>query len=447
MINKMLFQLPRLTNSLREPFDVDQAYLQRKIILQTQKKATNSGNPLDESELARKIVHRWEEGEAASVEVRQVYKQFVGAVVELIDGDVPSEEFREVALTAYHLFSSGSVEEDEVDRSLNEKKVELQKVIGHGVSYANVRKVSSLAKKLHQSQPRDSGAVLCSEKAVNGTDDDLEFGDDLVFKAPARFLVDVSLEDVELLGEGSIAPSSSIEGWHDKNGTINYHDTADGRNFNLSWLRDSCELIVRGSTSQLSRDDLAMAICRVLDSDKPGEEIAGDLLDLVGDSAFETVQDLLSHRKELVDAIHHGLSVLKSEKMTSSSQLRMPSYGTQVTVHTESEKQIDKLRRKEEKRNRRGTEYGAESDMSSAGFSSLLQASEKKSAFEDLIGSAQANSLAVTALPQGTVRKHFKGYEEVIIPPTPTAQMKPGEKLVLHLVNILYIFLIIMLYC
>lgn len=70
--------------------------------------------------------------------------------------------------------------------------------------------------------------------------------------------------------------------------------------------------------------------------------------------------------------------------------------------------------------------------MSATGFSSLLEASERKSPFDDLIGSGQG-SLAVTALPQGTVRKHFKGYEEVIIPPTPTAQMKPGEKLVRHI--------------
>lgn len=52
--------------------------------------------------------------------MRQVYKQFIGAVVELIDGDVPSEEFREVVLTAYRLFS-GSVEEGEVDKNINEK--------------------------------------------------------------------------------------------------------------------------------------------------------------------------------------------------------------------------------------------------------------------------------------------------------------------------------------
>jgi activating signal cointegrator complex subunit 3 len=69
--------------------------------------------------------------------------------------------------------------------------------------------------------------------------------------------------------------------------------------------------------------------------------------------------------------------------------------------------------------------------LSTVSFSSLLQASEKRSPFDDLIGSGQGNqSLPVTALPQGTVRKHHKGYEEVIIPPTPAAQMKPGEKLI-----------------
>ncbi|GLT59223.1 hypothetical protein SLA2020_320560 [Shorea laevis] len=58
----MLVQLPRLSSSLRDPVDVDQAYLQRKIILQNNNsKPRRSGNPLDESELARKIVHGWEQ--------------------------------------------------------------------------------------------------------------------------------------------------------------------------------------------------------------------------------------------------------------------------------------------------------------------------------------------------------------------------------------------------
>lgn len=69
--------------------------------------------------------------------------------------------------------------------------------------------------------------------------------------------------------------------------------------------------------------------------------------------------------------------------------------------------------------------------MLAANFSSLLEASENKSPFDGLIGSGEGpHSLPVTALPQGTLRKHYKGYEEVIVPPTPTAQLKPGEKLV-----------------
>lgn len=97
-----------------------------------------------------------------------------------------------------------------------------------------------------------------------------------------------------------------------------------------------------------------------------------------------------------------------------------------MTVQTESEKKIDKLRRKEEKRVRRG-EYGAEGVLSSVNFASLLQASEKKAIFDDIIGSGDS---IITGLPKGTIRTTNKGYEEVKIPPTPTAEMKPGEKLV-----------------
>lgn len=42
------------------------------------------------------------------------------------------------------------------------------------------------------------------------------------------------------------------------------------------------------------------------------------------------VSFVLQHRKELVDAIRHGWSVLKSDMTVSSIQSRMPSYGTQV---------------------------------------------------------------------------------------------------------------------
>ncbi|KAF2312854.1 hypothetical protein GH714_040907 [Hevea brasiliensis] len=302
----MLMQLPRLTNSLRDPFDVDQAYLQRKIILQKHLKHSNTANSLNESELARKIVDRWEE---ASTEVRQAYKHFIGAVVDLIDREVPSEEFRVVALTAYHLFGGpGPGEEDNYHSNILKKKdcfvllldfiffnrSELQKLTGHAVSDANIQRVATLAQRLSSLQPTSPESALVLESHVNGSGSDLEFGADLAFQTPARFLVDVTLEDEE--GEETTGSSSLFQdGWQDHNDCGQNHSADDGGKFNLSWLRDACDQIVRESTSQLSQDDLAMAICRVLDSDKPGEEIASDLLDLVGDSAFETVQDLITY--------------------------------------------------------------------------------------------------------------------------------------------------------
>lgn len=57
----------------------------------------------------------------ASIEVRQAYRQFVGAVVELIDGVVINDEFKEVALAVYRLFGAHGEEEEE-NRSIIAKK-------------------------------------------------------------------------------------------------------------------------------------------------------------------------------------------------------------------------------------------------------------------------------------------------------------------------------------
>ncbi|KAL0384901.1 UNVERIFIED_CONTAM: DExH-box ATP-dependent RNA helicase DExH14, partial [Sesamum radiatum] len=365
-----------------------------------------------------------------SVEVRQLYKQFIAAVVELMGGEVVSDEFQEVALNVYRLFSAAyGSEEDDSDKRILAKRLELQTLIGHTIPDANILNVASLVEKLSALQKKEHGTGYLPELVSEGSEN-LEFGADLVFRPPARFLVDISLEDAEILVEETSTSSSNHERWSDYGASANFHHSVSEGNFDLEWLRDTCDRIIRASSSQLPRDELAMTICRILDSDKPGDEIAGDLLDLVGDSSFETVQDLVMHRKDLVESIHRGLLVLKSDKSTSNTQVRLPSYATQVTVQTESERQIDKLRRKEEKKHRRGTDHGNENELSSLSFSSLLQASEKKNFLDDIVGHGDGTQFAATALPQGTVRKHYKGYEEVTIPPTPTAPMKPGEKLI-----------------
>lgn len=65
------------------------------------------------------LIVKWVFVEAASIELRQAYKQFIGAVVELVDRELPSEEFREVALTVYRLFGG---QEEAFDRNIAEKR-------------------------------------------------------------------------------------------------------------------------------------------------------------------------------------------------------------------------------------------------------------------------------------------------------------------------------------
>ncbi|VAI08394.1 hypothetical protein VPH35_074051 [Triticum aestivum] len=412
----MLAPLPRLTGSLRPHFDADQAYLLRKAALQ----ARALPRPHDEWALARRFVPNWDD---APSDVRQAYKQFIGAVVELLNGEVVSEELQQVAQAVYRLFGT---ESDTTQKPL-QRRNELERLVGYSVQDSVLKKLAQLAQKLHSLQRGSIQEFVQEDTKVVDGDDTSEFGASFDFKAPSRFIIDVTLDDDLPLGSG--VSSSFQEEQHDAS-TTSCNSTAFAGPVDLRWLKDQCDLITRSGGSMLSGDELAMALCRVLRSNKAGDEIAGELLDMVGDGAFEIVQDLLSHRKELGDAIQHGLTILKSEKLSSNNQPKMPTYGTQVTIQTEYERQLDKIKRKEGRRAKRGAENGM-NDFGADDFSSLLLASERKQPFDDMIGTGEGeSSFQVTSLPQGTTRKHMKGYEEVKIPPTPTAPLGPNEKLI-----------------
>lgn len=440
-----LNQLPRLTTKLRASrhqsgyvYDIENAYLERKQILQN-KRCKRSATAVGNSELAQKIVHDWE---TVPVEIRRTYEQFLSAVAELIDGELSTEELHESAGVIYDILHDFDSDSSSSRTTLMNKKESVQRLLGHVASDSSLLKTASLAYRLHKLReeiPVASTAQVgvCMDDGNMKVETEFEFGMDLEFQAPSISPnQDSTEEEIELFTDtGDIANLNGAEMSNLNNVfPLDYGPQLDldNRIVNLRWLKEACDQLVaaRGG-SQVSGDELAMLLCQVLDSDKTGDEIAGEILDMIGDDGFEITQKILQHRKELVDMVHKGLLVLKSEKTSSSS---MPSYGTQVSIQTESGRQMEKLRRKEEKRQlKRGVGYELENGFlnGAAGFSALLNASEKKVGVDNLIGKGDdLQSLPGTALPKGTVRKTYKGFEEVRVPAMETASMKPGEKLI-----------------
>lgn len=155
-------------------------------------------------------------------------------------------------------------------------RLQLQKIVGHDIPDAKLQKVENLVKRLSGLQNNGHGIGYVPERQ-DGSADDLEFGADLVFRPPGRFLVDVPLDDSQfVLEEVSVSPHHG--GLYEHIDPSNYDSLVNGGNFDLAWLRNACDKIVNGSISQLPQDELAMAICRVLDSEKPGDEVSGKCL-------------------------------------------------------------------------------------------------------------------------------------------------------------------------
>lgn len=201
----MLAPLPRLTCSLRAHFDADQAYLLRKAVLQ----ARIPPRPHDEWELARRIVPNWDD---APSDVRQAYKQFIGAVVELLNGEVVSEEFQQVAQSVYRLFGGNVAQFGAAAKPL-EKRNELESLVGYSVQESVLKKLAQFAQKLHSLQGVSIQEFVQEDKKDAAGDDTSEFGASFDFKAPSRFIIDVTLDDDLPFGSGAQAigrPRSSI---------------------------------------------------------------------------------------------------------------------------------------------------------------------------------------------------------------------------------------------
>ena len=126
--------------------------------------------------------------------------------------------------------------------------------------------------------------------------------------------------------------------------------------YSLAWL----ERNLGQSETGLSGSEFAMTLADLLASTRSSDDLQTELFDLLGFDRIELIQDVLEHRRDIVDSYYLNKKAMKSEIANVAASIgaldggltsnKMPSYGTQIMVQSEDEKQMRKQVRKEEKR-------------------------------------------------------------------------------------------------
>lgn len=151
----------------------------------------------------------------------------------------------------------------------------MQQLIGYNIEDAILQKMDSLAQRLYALQHTPNNALVAQEIGADGCGDStIEFGSDLSFQVPSRFVLDVPLEDVTPLSSDFLPTSTFDDNHYSHTHFATHNSTTDQRTGSLKWLKDACDMIVQhDGASQISGDELAMALCRVLLSNKAGDEV------------------------------------------------------------------------------------------------------------------------------------------------------------------------------
>ena len=202
----------------------------------------------------------------------------------------------------------------------------------------------------------------------------------------------------------------------------------------FEWLLQRCESFTSRAAGHpgLSSFDLASSALHLLQSSASDDRLQSELLDLLGMEAVDLIGELLSHRpaiklisKSELNPIPFSLSAFlptSSSPLTTPSPLpptsrNAPPQLLGVTVVSQRERDLDKARRKEDRRMARHSVRDVSSDAVARqrAVDAARLEEQATSLIEWRSDAIQARGTA--ALPAGSKRTEHKGYEEVYIPP------------------------------
>jgi len=456
-------------------FDISAQYLARCKAVEERKK--QSGKPagrLGSGELAKALLGAWDK---APREAKGDYEQFMRTVASLIGTNVGPQELQECASVVWGTFGSidlpnlegipawkASREVDRIEKTLTES-------LGEAVSKEQVRPCMEAVKKLAGWQrtlnpsaaPSADGGRRGHGSAAKGGRQ-REFGADLPFSMSAdpgsleatlaglfgaEWIAAITSQNFSGKG-GAVAPQAlqqmvasssgrqrSQQLGGDGDATEADFDEDAARHgvatVELSWLEDWAERTA-GVTGAHTAEQLALAVAELLLNHVGEDELAAHLFDLIGDAAFEMGSDLISRKAGLARSLRDAVARLRKEE-EEAAKPSGPVAGPSVTVSTKTDLKMQKLARKEQRRAKSRAHAsgggGAGTDfefLSAVGFRGLLEAEKARLAAasssslsiggEDFTLDGGRGMMVKGALPKGTTRKAYKGYEEVRVPAT-----------------------------
>ena len=150
---------------------------------------------------------------------------------------------------------------------------------------------------------------------------------------------------------------------NDSEWTLSHSNTTDKVKVDLEWLLNECQVYCQLHELEMTSQDLYTSIVELIKLEKPGEcmpfifkvienEFQNALLDLVGFEDLEWVETKCQFKSQLHSClIQQDILQYKNLKAsTTQSGNKMPIYGAQVTVLSDSEKKRQKQQRKELKK-------------------------------------------------------------------------------------------------
>ncbi|PFX22952.1 activating signal cointegrator 1 complex subunit 3-like [Stylophora pistillata] len=454
-------ELPRLTGSLRAFSGLSSPFsrLPESDDILKRKRQLRSKNQLEKtlswSELKGLILDATSFEKNASQEVKTLLKELVLTSAEIAGKDSSVEIVESASVLIFTTFK-------EVTHIGKDESAKLKSFFGAFPASA-ATKACHITQNIILLLPEDCVAVINKRSEEKYEETPKEFGSDIEF---APFKTKVVSPDDELFSDSEDENvENQMDFWiakeennHSKD--VPKEEVNGNSDFNGSWLHNQCELYFGNNSSGLSVLDLCSALFDILSSARDNAAIQNDLFELLGFDHFEFIQTILANRYKIVVATSESTSDLSAANETArvktTAGQSKPTYGCQVTVQSQQEKQlmrqVRKEERKEERRQARRDKNAEEQDidhetyLKEVGFDPELMRAQRELALQaaisvpllskpkrnvqssqvypyvfDALAERQRSTAFISdtkiTLPADAKRKNTKICEEVVIPP------------------------------